>query len=45
MSRFVVEVAIATGTAPSQWWGEDLSTLLTAVEVLEERAEAMKRGR
>lgn len=32
------EVAVATHTSPSQWWGEELSTLYTVLDILE-RAE------
>jgi len=37
-----VEIALASGTAPSAWWDEDDATLATAIDVLEARAEAMK---
>lgn len=29
-------IALATQTAPSQWWGEDDATLATALELLDE---------
>jgi len=34
----IVEIAVATSTAPAQWWGEDDATLATVVAVLEEQA-------
>lgn len=36
---------MATSTAPRDWWEEPPEVLLTAVEVLEEQAERMRRGR
>jgi hypothetical protein len=31
-----VAIALATQTAPSQWWDEDDATLATAIEILDE---------
>jgi hypothetical protein len=39
----IVELAIATATAPRDWWGEDDATLATALDVLEHRAREAKR--
>jgi hypothetical protein len=39
----IVELAIATSTAPAQWWDESDEVLSTAVAVLIERAAAMNR--
>ena len=41
----IVELAIATQTAPGDWWGEDDETIATALAVLEEQAERIKRRR
>jgi hypothetical protein len=38
----IVDLALATETAPSQWWDEDDATLATALTLLEERAERMR---
>jgi len=40
----IVELAIATRTAPADWWAEDDATLATAVQVLAAQAEAMERA-
>ena len=29
----IVRLALATGTAPAQWWDEDEATIATALEV------------
>ena len=49
--RDVIELAIATRTAPSQWWDEPAEIIATAWDVLAERAkreqaaiDAAKRG-
>jgi hypothetical protein len=34
----IVALALATGTAPSAWWGEDDATIATALELLAEHA-------
>lgn len=39
----IVELAIATQTAPGDWWHEDDATLATAIDILQDRAERMKR--
>jgi hypothetical protein len=45
-ARLVVEIAIATQTAPSQWWDETDETLATVLDVLERQAaEVRKAGR
>jgi hypothetical protein len=41
----IVELAIVTATAPAQWWGEDDSTIATALDVLRERHERQSRRR
>jgi len=38
----IVEIAIATRTAPGDWWDEDDATLATALDVLAELAEARR---
>jgi len=40
----IVEIAIATRTAPVDWWGEDDATIATAIDVLTDIAER-RRGR
>jgi hypothetical protein len=34
----IVALALATQTAPAQWWGEDDATIATAIEILEEQS-------
>jgi hypothetical protein len=41
----IVELAIATNTAPAVWAGEDDAVIATALEVLAEQAERVRRGR
>ena len=41
----IVEIALATETAPSAWWGEDDATRATALDVLTIRSEALARAR
>ena len=41
----IVSLALATGTAPRDWWEEEDSTLATALTLLEERAEALEETR
>ena len=38
----IVELALATRTAPADWWEEDDSTLATAVQLVNDRAERMR---
>jgi len=38
-----VELAIATNTHPGPWFEEDERTVMTALDVLEKQAEAIKR--
>jgi hypothetical protein len=40
----IVEIAVETGTAPRDWWDEDDETLATVLDVLEDRAEAMRKA-
>lgn len=40
----IVQIALATQTAPADWWGEDDSTLATALDVLAE-IHARRKGR
>ncbi len=39
----IVQIAIATGTAPSAWWDEDDATLATVIDELEDAAERARR--
>jgi hypothetical protein len=39
----IVQIAIATGTAPSAWWTEDDATLATVIDELEDAAERARR--
>jgi hypothetical protein len=39
----VIELAIATNTAPRDWWDEDLRTIATAAAVLKRRAQKAPR--
>jgi hypothetical protein len=39
----IVQIAIATSTAPSAWWDEDDATLATVIDELEDQA-ARARG-
>lgn len=41
----MVELAIETGTMPAAWSREDDATIATALDVLRERAEAIRRAR
>ena len=38
----IVELALATETAPSAWWDEDDATIATALTLLADRAERMR---
>lgn len=40
-----MELAIATNTAPAAWVEEDDATIATALQVLAENAERMRRGK
>jgi hypothetical protein len=33
----VIELALASHTAPRDWWGESTATVATALDVLEQR--------
>ena len=35
----IVAIALATRTAPAQWWDEDDATLATVLELLEAEGE------
>ena len=37
-------LAIETRTAPADWWAEPPEVVLTAVKVLEQRAEAVRKA-
>jgi len=41
----IVELALATNIAPSQWEREDDATIATALTVLAVQAERLRRGR
>lgn len=41
----MIELAIATNTAPRDWWDEDLRTIATAAAVLKRRAAAQRAKR
>ena len=41
----MAELAVATGTMPSQWEGESDEVLATVIEVLADQAEQMKPKR
>lgn len=38
----ICEIAVATNTHPGPWFLEDETTVMTVLDVLEKRAEAMK---
>lgn len=40
----MVELAIATSIPPAVWAAEDDATIVTAMQVLAEQAEAVRRG-
>ncbi|HKE75220.1 MAG TPA: hypothetical protein VKB57_16480 [Acidimicrobiales bacterium] len=39
----IVELALATRTAPADWWDEDDAVIATAIDILDERAQARRR--
>jgi hypothetical protein len=41
----VVEIAVATQTAPADWWAESDEVLATVLDVLERNAERAKKAR
>lgn len=43
-ARLICEIALATQTAPSQWWSEDSSTLATVLAILDQRARAIRKA-
>jgi len=40
----IVEIAIATNTAPRDWWDESDEVIATALDVLNERAEEIRKA-
>ena len=38
-------LALATQTAPAQWWDEDDQTIATALQILEEQQERAQKVR
>ena len=44
-ARLICEIAIATETAPSQWWDETAETLATVLELLEHNADEIRKAR
>lgn len=40
----IVELAIATNTAPRDWWGEPDEIIATALDVLERNAAEIKKA-
>jgi hypothetical protein len=43
-ARLICEIAVATQTAPSQWWDEDAEALATVVELLQKQADATRKA-
>lgn len=41
----MIELAIATHTAPAQWWNEDPRTIVTAAAVLKRNAAHQNQAR
>jgi hypothetical protein len=39
----IVAIALATSTAPRDWWDEDDATLATALDLLDEQQQRMER--
>ena len=39
----IVQIALATGTAPAHWWNEDDATLATVIDELEDQADRARR--
>jgi hypothetical protein len=44
LGRLIVELAVLTGIAPSVWAAESDTVIATAVDVLNERGKAGRRG-
>lgn len=40
----IVAIALATSTAPRDWWDEDDATLATALDLLDEQQQRMERA-
>jgi hypothetical protein len=40
----IVELAIATGTAPRDWWDEPTEVVVTAIDVLNQRNRDQQRS-
>jgi hypothetical protein len=43
-ARLICEIAIATSTAPGQWWDETDETLATVLDLLEGQAAAIRKA-
>ena len=43
-ARLICEIAIATQTAPSQWWDETAETLATVLYLLDHNAEEVRKA-
>jgi hypothetical protein len=43
-ARLICEIAVATRTAPGQWWTETDETLATVVQLLEDQAEEVRKA-
>jgi hypothetical protein len=41
----IVAIALATSTAPRDWWDEDDATIATALDLLHEQQERLDRAR
>ena len=41
----IVAIALATSTAPRDWWDEDDATLATALDLLDEQQQRLERAR
>ena len=39
----IIAIALATQTAPRDWWDEDDATLATAIDLLDEQRQRMER--
>jgi hypothetical protein len=40
----IIAIALATSTAPRDWWDEDDATLATALDLLDEQQQRMERA-
>jgi len=41
----IVAIALATSTAPRDWWDEDDATIATALDLLDEQQQRIERAR